>query len=299
MADGQVLSTASIQCATILALDDLDENTVNLAAHVPDFGFSTWEEFVAGQFKGEFNAMANLTVSDVIARSGQDIPLVGIDFRIQCDFFRGGTDSATQRGRFVILGRGADSIDQNGGFERIEVGWERVSSTLVSIQYRRFNAADAQQEGAQIGANFTFAINTGLRMFVTYAHPNITVHTAPSGQNSPLTLIGSIAITGDIRGTPNQRIGISSGAASSNRTFTVHPSKHRNWPRSMEKSTSLPNSGWMRRRNVALCGSPYGKSKFTSLIEWVVASLIAPRPMGSSRSAICQFGAAAGGVSLH
>ena len=121
MPDGQVPASASIQCATIIAFDDLDDNSVNLAAHVPDFGFTSWEESVSGQFAGEFNSMANLTVSDVIARSGQDVAINGKDIRIQVNQFRGGVDSATQRGRLVILGRGADTIDQNGGFERIEV----------------------------------------------------------------------------------------------------------------------------------------------------------------------------------
>jgi len=219
MPDGQVLSTASIQCATVVAFDDLDENTVNLANHVPDFGFLTWEEFVSGQFAGEFNTMANLTVNNVIARSGEDVAIDGVHFRIQVDTFRGATDGATQRSRLVFLGRGADTIAKDGGFERIEVGWERVDSTNVAIHFRRFNAADVEQETAQIGSNFSLPINSGAMLIVFYEHPTITVYTAPDGQSAPKTLIGSTTITGDLRGVSNQRIGIESGQASSQRSF--------------------------------------------------------------------------------
>ena len=209
---GQSEIAASMQCAVLVALDDLDEDGVTLSGHVPDFGFTTWEEEVAGQYVGQDNGMINTTVFKE-ARGGQDLAVFD-NYRIHCDMRRSTTDGVGESGILLLNSNGTEVIAFDA---HLDVGWRRVSPTLVDIEFfRRNNLHQSIQAGIFVSA-FSFGLGAELRFIFVVKWPVIQCFTAPAGQNSPKTLIGTIALNGEIR--DGARFGIEGGIAGPSATL--------------------------------------------------------------------------------
>lgn len=201
---GVTQTAASMQCAVLIALDDLDENGVNLSSHVPDFGFTSWEEEAAGDYVGQDNGMISTDVFKH-TRSGQDLAVVD-NYRVHCDMRRNSTDSIGEEGLLLLNGNGAKTL---GLDEHFAVGWERVSTTTVQIVLFRRDASHQVLQGATFESSFAFGLGAELRFIFVLKWPVVECFTAPVGQNSPKTFVGSIALTGEVR--DGARLGMEAG----------------------------------------------------------------------------------------
>ena len=138
-------------------------------------------------------------------RSGQDLAVVD-NYRVHCDMRRNSTDSIGEEGLLLLNGNGAKTL---GLDEHFAVGWERVSTTTVQIVLFRRDASHQVLQGATFESSFAYGLGAELRFIFVLKWPVVECFTAPAGQNSPKTFVGSIALTGEVR--DGARLGMEAG----------------------------------------------------------------------------------------
>lgn len=201
-----------------------DTLSSELRLHTPDLQIGGWEYQGSWIFKSAgppdtSRVQPQSSTGFRYVRSTADITIIDmttVPFSVEADIVKGGVDAAGADGLIGFFQRGSGSANPYNG-EGVWVGWVRVDASNVQVVARRVNSSGTIVETLNFGI---VAVVPNRRYTFDIAADGVTITATVSDLftgASPIVL-GTLALSTDIRDADHQRIGISANAVGSSAT---------------------------------------------------------------------------------